>query len=141
MNVHHGLNHLSFRLNQRILSSEEPIYVDVSGKPHSDLSNVQALSQLSVRDMTATLLQNLNYFTSKHSHEKVLGTSSSFLTQWIIADLDTTEGVQLLKNALLHMVSSLLVPIRQFSHESFRLEIHSRHPSGIPSECRRFQTG
>lgn len=92
-------------MNQRILSSDEPHYLDLSGEAHTDLSNINALQQLSVRDMTATLIHNLKYFTTKHSKEKLGGDELSFLTIWVICDLSTPEGVQLLKNALEHMVS------------------------------------
>lgn len=106
-----------FRLNQRILSSDDPHYVDLSGEAHTDLSNINALQQLSVRDMTATLMHNLKYFTTKHSKEKLLGHELSFLTIWVVCDLSEPEGVLLLKNALEHMVSSLG---RSYSFEVFR---------------------
>lgn len=94
-------------MNQRILSSDDPHYLDLSGEAHTDLSNINALQQLSVRDMTATLMYNLKYFTTKHSKEKLVGQELSFLTIWVVCDLGTTEGIQLLKNALEHMVSAV----------------------------------
>lgn len=97
--------HIMPRLNQRILSSDEPRYLDLSGDAHTDISNVNSLAQLSVRDMTATLTHNLKYFTTKFSNEKVLGNQLSFITIWVVADLGTENGVKLLKNALSHMVS------------------------------------
>lgn len=99
-----NLPHIMPRLNQRILSSDEPHFLDLSGEAHTDISNVNALAQLSVRDMTATLTHNLKYFTTKFSHEKLLGNSLSFITIWVHADLNTENGAKLLKNALSHMV-------------------------------------
>lgn len=93
------------RLNQRILTTEEPTFLDMSGTPHNDLNNVNSLINLSVRDMTATLLSNIKYFHSKHSLEKVNGNAVHFLTLWIATDLNTANGVEILKNALTYMVS------------------------------------
>lgn len=92
-------------MNQRILKTEEPTFLDLSGTPHNDLSNVKSLAQLSPRDMTATLMSNVKYFHSKHSLEKLNGKSVHFLTLWVIADLETDVGAQMLKNALTYMVS------------------------------------
>lgn len=91
------------RLNQRILSSDEPRFLDLSGEPLLDISNINDLQQLSVRDMTATILRNLKYFTTKHSEERLYGAKLSFLTIWVVADLSTSEGANLLRNALEHM--------------------------------------
>lgn len=99
-----NLPHIMPRLNQRILSGDEPRFLDLSGEAHTDISNVNALAQLSVRDMTATLTHNLKYFTTKFSHEKLLGNPLSFITIWVVADLNTENGAKLLKNALSHMV-------------------------------------
>lgn len=55
--------------------------------------------------MTATLMSNLKYFTTKHSMAKAVGKSVDFLTIWIIADLEINSGCELLKNALNYMVS------------------------------------
>lgn len=77
----------------------------MSGNAHNDLSNVKNLAQLSPRDMTATLMSNIKYFNSKHSLEKLNGNSVHFLTLWVVADLETDIGAQMLKNALTYMVS------------------------------------
>lgn len=98
-------NDISFRLNQRILSVDDPNYLDVSGEPHTDLSNLNALAQVSVRDMTSTLMHSLKYCTSKHSFENLLGSAISFLTIWVVADVETDNGRNILKNALSHMVN------------------------------------
>lgn len=76
----------------------------MAGTSHNDLSNVNRLINLSVRDMTATLMSNIKYFGSKHSLEKVNGNSVHFLTIWVVTDLSTVTGVQMLKNALTYMV-------------------------------------
>lgn len=79
--------------------------MDLSGEPHKSLENINLLAQLSARDMTATLLHNLKYFTAKHSEQRILGKKISMLTVWVIGDVTTPQGAELLKNALLHMVS------------------------------------
>lgn len=89
------------------MKKEDPVYLDLTGEAHTSLENIKLLAQLSARDMTATLLHNLKYFTSKSSEETVLGKKISFLTLWIVTDLTTTQGVELLKNALTHMVTKL----------------------------------
>ena len=104
-----NMPHIMPRLNQRILSNDEPKFVDLSGAPHNDLSNVNVLSQLSNRDMTATLMSNIKYFKSKHSLEKVNGRPLHFLTMWIVADLNKPSGAALLKNALEYMVTLLFI--------------------------------
>lgn len=104
-----NLPHVMPRLNQRILSADDPNYLDVSGEAHKDLNNLNALAQLTVRDMTATLMQNLKYLTSKHSYENLLGNAISFLTIWVVADAETDNGRSVIKNALSHMVNRLLL--------------------------------
>lgn len=78
--------------------------MDVTGNAHNDLSNVKSLAQLSPRDMTATLMSNIKYFYSKHTPEKLNGNSVYFLTLWVVGDLETEVGAQMLKNALTYMV-------------------------------------
>lgn len=87
------------------MAKDDSAYLDLSGAAHTSLENVKLLAQLSARDMTATLLHNLHYFTSKNSEEQVLGRKISFLTIWVMTDLTTDQGVELLKNALSYMVS------------------------------------
>lgn len=110
--------------------------MDVSGNAHNDLSNVKGLAQLSPRDMTATLMSNIKYFHSKHSLEKLNGNSVHFLTLWVVADLETDIGAQMLKNALTYMVvncGKLIVP--EFLHFIFSIEIVWRTSSCFHSEC------
>lgn len=87
------------------MTKEDLVYLDLTGEAHKSLENIKLLAQLSARDMTATLLHNLKYFTTKNSEESVLGKKISFLTLWIVTDLTTSQGVELLKNALTHMVT------------------------------------
>lgn len=91
------------------MAQNDGAYLDLTGKPHTSLENVNLLAQLSNRDMTATLLHNLKYFTTKNSEENILGKKHSFLTVKIVTDLTTREGVELLKNALSFMVRIQLV--------------------------------
>lgn len=98
--------HIMPRLNQRILSTGEPHFIDVSGRPHADMANVKELAALSVRDMTATLMANVRYFGTRHSAEKLRGRGVHFLTLWVVADLADAAGVELLRNALEYMRSS-----------------------------------
>lgn len=107
------IQYFSFRLNQRILSVDDPNYLDVSGEPHTDLSNLNALAQLSVRDMTSTLMHSLKYCTSKHSYENLLGSAISFLTIWVVADIETDNGRNILNNALSHMVKYYLCILKK----------------------------
>lgn len=101
-----NMPHIMPRLNQRILSTDEPTFIDLSGSAFDDLENVNSLINLSVRDMTATLLSNVKYFSSRQSLQKVNGNGVHFLTLWVVADLNTELGVELLRNALLYMKSS-----------------------------------
>lgn len=82
------------------------MHLDLTGDAHKSLENIKLLAQLSARDMTATLLHNLKYFTTKNSREPVLGSNISFLTLWIVTDVTTSQGVEILKNALSYMVIS-----------------------------------
>lgn len=99
--------HIMPRLNQRILSpADSTRTVDMSGRPHDDLSNVKALLGLSVRDMTATLMANVRYFGSRHTLERINGRGVHFLTLWVVADLRHSAGRELLENSLRYMQSS-----------------------------------
>ncbi|XP_017485458.1 PREDICTED: UDP-glucose:glycoprotein glucosyltransferase [Rhagoletis zephyria] len=93
-------DHVMPRLNQRILSIEASKFLDFTGNESKDLTNVRGLGQLSNRDMTATLLTNLKYFIGKHSTENIGTAKLHFLTIWVIADIEQTEGRELLTNAL-----------------------------------------
>lgn len=98
--------HVMPRLNQRILSNENVKFLDLTGSPHKSLANVKLLERLSNRDMTATLMDNLKYFTGKQSSEKIGQNDIHFLTLWVFADLDTKEGRDLLTHALKYTKST-----------------------------------
>uniref|UniRef100_A0A1L8E1R7 Putative glycoprotein glucosyltransferase n=1 Tax=Nyssomyia neivai TaxID=330878 RepID=A0A1L8E1R7_9DIPT len=95
-----GLSHVMPRLNAKILSTEDVQYLDVSGKPHKDLENIKAMAKLSNSDMTATLLDNVKYFSPKNSVTKVQDSSVHFITLMVIGDLETPDGLELFKNSV-----------------------------------------
>lgn len=88
------------RLNQRILSKDGNVYLDVTGKA-SSLVDLNKLLQLSSRDMTATAISNLKYFTIPRK-----GLKYHHMTYWIVGDLKCKLSRDLLKNALEHLVST-----------------------------------
>lgn len=90
------------------MTKDDPVYLDLTGDAHTSLENIKLLAQLGSRDMTATLMHNLKYFTTKGSEESVLGKKISFLTLWIVTDLTTPRGVEMLQNALTHMVTKII---------------------------------
>ncbi|XP_053694365.1 UDP-glucose:glycoprotein glucosyltransferase [Sabethes cyaneus] len=98
--------HVMPRLNQRILSVDDPVFLDMSGNAFLNLEDVSMLAQLSNADLTATLITNLKYFGGKHTYEKFMGHRLHFNSFWIIADLLQPSGRQLLKNALKFMKST-----------------------------------
>lgn len=87
------------RLNERILNKDNTVTLDMSGKPTSTM-DVKSLLKLSPRDMTATALENLKYFTVPRKHEKFYS-----ITYWIIGDLNEKRVKDLLLAALEHLVS------------------------------------
>lgn len=87
------------RLNDRILNKERSFYLDMSGTPTS-LSNIQSLLQLSARDMTATAVENLRYFTVPKKGKPYHG-----MTYWIVGDLSCEKSRKLLLETLKHLVS------------------------------------
>lgn len=103
--------HVMPRLNQRILSAEDPTFLDVSGNPHPDLEDVSALAQLSNSDLTATLMKNLKYMGGKSTYEKFMGYRLHFHSVWVVADLNHSDGRKLLQNALRFMVSDVCLMI------------------------------
>ncbi|XP_050087540.1 UDP-glucose:glycoprotein glucosyltransferase [Anopheles aquasalis] len=98
--------HVMPRLNQRILSQDEPHFLDMSGRPHPDLEDISALGQLSNADLTATLMSNLKYFGGKSTYERFLGQRVHFLTVWVVGDLRLSAARKQLRNALLFMKST-----------------------------------
>lgn len=98
--------HVMPRLNQRILSTDDPVFLDVSGNPHPDIEDVSALAQLSNSDLTATLMANIKYLGGNTSYEKFAGDRLHFHTVWVIADLKQNNGRKLLQNSLHFMKST-----------------------------------
>lgn len=90
------------RLNERILSKDSSVNLDMSGRAVSTM-NVQNLIKLSPRDMTATALENLKYFTTSRKTEKYYS-----ITYWIIGDLNEKQTRDLLLAALEHLVRSVI---------------------------------
>ncbi|XP_023293347.2 UDP-glucose:glycoprotein glucosyltransferase [Lucilia cuprina] len=104
--------HVMPRLNQRILGNNENAkFLDLTGQPHIDLNNVKDLAQLSNRDMTATLLNNIKYFEGKHSYETIGEANLHFLTIWLFANAESKEGKELLNNALKYVKAGSSVRI------------------------------
>lgn len=87
------------RLNDRILDKEKSFYLDMTGTPTS-INNVQTLLKLSPRDMTATAVENLKYFTVPKKGKQYHTT-----TYWIVGDLNCIKSRTLLLDALEHLVS------------------------------------
>nr|XP_022912908.1 UDP-glucose:glycoprotein glucosyltransferase [Onthophagus taurus] len=88
------------RLNERVLNKEGSVYLDLSGTPCSTMK-IDDLIKLSPRDMTATALENLKYFTSQRKIEKYHS-----MTYWIVGDLNDEKSRRLLSEALDHMKSN-----------------------------------
>ncbi|CAH1183606.1 unnamed protein product [Phaedon cochleariae] len=87
------------RLNDRILNKEKSFHLDMSGTA-SSINNVQGLLQLSARDMTATAIDNLRYFSgAKKGHE------THTMTYWIVGDLKCDKTKRILLDALHHLKS------------------------------------
>lgn len=93
------------RLNERILSTENSNFLDLTGTPFKDLENVNALGQLPANNMTATLMSNLKYFGGKGTSESFAEKKLHFHSIWVIGDLNTAGGKATLANALRFMVS------------------------------------
>lgn len=107
------------------MTKDDLVYLDLTGEAHKSLENIKLLAQLSARDMTATLLHNLKYFTTKNSEERALGKKISFLTIWIVTDVMTPQGAELLKNALTFMVRWIFKSLFDLQH--FRLTNFTIH--------------
>lgn len=85
------------RLNERILNKDNLVYLDMNGKATS-LTDLKGLVSLSLRDMTATAVDNLKYFFLKRK-----STGFHSITYWIVGDLDDLKSRQLLLAALEHL--------------------------------------
>nr|CAH7747311.1 unnamed protein product [Callosobruchus chinensis] len=87
------------RLNDRILNKEMSFYLDMTGKASSVLSK-QDLMQLSPRDMTATAMDNIRYFSVPKK-----GVPWHSMTYWIVGNLGCKKSRKLLLDALEHLKS------------------------------------
>ncbi|XP_065164353.1 UDP-glucose:glycoprotein glucosyltransferase isoform X2 [Atheta coriaria] len=88
------------RLNERILSKENVVYLDMTGTATTSMA-IQDLLKLTPRDMTATALENLKYFMSPKKSEKYYG-----MTYWVVGDLYCPKSRALLIDALEYMKSA-----------------------------------
>ncbi|CAH1102652.1 unnamed protein product [Psylliodes chrysocephalus] len=87
------------RLNDRILNKDRSFHVDMTGSATST-DDIRALMQLSSRDMTATAIENLKYFSVNKKGRKYHS-----MTYWIVGDLNCEKSRKLLLNALEHLKS------------------------------------
>ncbi|CAH0557003.1 unnamed protein product [Brassicogethes aeneus] len=85
------------RLNERILNKEKSTHLDMLGSATST-SNLQELLTLSPRDMTATAMANVKYFSMPKK-----GSKYHSMTYWIVGDLNCPKSRGLLLNALTHL--------------------------------------
>ncbi|KAI4464405.1 udp-glucose glycoprotein:glucosyltransferase [Holotrichia oblita] len=88
------------RLNERILNKDSSVSLDMSGKATSTM-DVKNLMKLSPRDMTATALENLRYFTVPRKQDRYYS-----ITYWIVGDLNEKKTKDLLLDALEHLKNS-----------------------------------
>ncbi|KAK9738964.1 Thioredoxin-like domain [Popillia japonica] len=88
------------RLNERILNKDSSVNLDMSGKATSTM-DVRNLIKLSPRDMTATALENLRYFTVPRKQDRYYS-----ITYWIVGDLNEKKTRDLLLDALEHLKNS-----------------------------------
>lgn len=77
-----------------------------SGSSYPNIEDVKILATLNNEDLTATLIKNIRYFGSKTSEEKFMKSKLHFHNIWIITDLNTERGKNLLKNGLEYLKSS-----------------------------------
>lgn len=96
------------RLNDRILNQDKHQYLDMTGAPLAEEIplTLEAFSGLSSRDKTATIIsRGVEYFVKKQNVDMTVTTPHT-LTHWIVTDLQTAAGRQLLAHALDQMRSS-----------------------------------
>ncbi|CAG9863529.1 unnamed protein product [Phyllotreta striolata] len=87
------------RLNDRVLNKDKSSHVDMTGTATS-IDDVQRLLKLSSRDMTATAVENLKYFSALKKNKKYHS-----MTYWIVGDLNERTSRNLLFGALEHLKS------------------------------------
>lgn len=87
------------RLNDRILR-KEPNYIDLNGDELQNLK-LETFAPLPRASMASTLTSHLNYLTRNDDVSKLYS-----LTSWIVADLETAQGRELVRGGLTHIKSS-----------------------------------
>ncbi|XP_078695179.1 UDP-glucose:glycoprotein glucosyltransferase 1-like [Branchiostoma floridae x Branchiostoma belcheri] len=93
------------RLNPRVLSTKKRT-LDLTTQPGSaPLADSAAFSRLSSNQMAATLANSMKYLTKKDEFV------TRPVTMWVVCDMESTEGRQLLYDAIKHMKSSNTVRI------------------------------
>lgn len=83
------------RLNDRILKEEENAFLDLTGEalPSLKLDTFGAISSKEL--MAGTMAKHIKYLTSHKDETKL-----HVLTCWIVADLETSQGLEIFKGAL-----------------------------------------
>lgn len=94
------------RLNDRILNQDKNQYLDVMGCPLAEEIplTLESFSDLSPRDKTATIISRGVQYFMKKQHVDTTVTALHIITHWIVTDLGTADGRQLLVHALDQMV-------------------------------------
>lgn len=77
-----------------------------SGKSAENIEDIKLLATLNNEDLTATVMQHINYFDTKNSMDKFMKSKLHFLTIWVVTDLNEARGRELLKNGLEYMKSN-----------------------------------
>lgn len=94
-------------MNDRILNQDKSQYLDVTGSPlEGNIPlTVESFSSLSLRDKTATIIsRGVQYFVKKQYVDTAATVPSHIVTHWVVTDLGTADGRQLLAHALDQMV-------------------------------------
>ena len=107
------------RLNDRILR-KEATYIDLNGVPVRSLK-IETFAPLTRASMAATLAEHVTYVTRNDDPAKLYS-----LTAWIVADLETPQGRELVRGGLVHVKSSSQMRIAV---------IHSTQTPGIFFFC------
>ncbi len=95
-------SHIMPRLNSRILNNDEPKYLDLTGESLPSLK-LETFSSLVYNKnlMSGTLARHLKYVNSNKDSSKL-----HVLSAWIVADLESQQGRQLVRGALAQLKSS-----------------------------------
>ncbi len=87
------------RLNDRILR-KEATYIDLNGAALRSLK-IDTFAPLTRSSMAATLAEHVTYMTRNDDASKLYS-----LTAWIVADLESPQGRELVRGGLVHVKSS-----------------------------------